>query len=292
MQQGKKYHWTAIKDWLCTFNSYFSGFDHEALNIIILRCPLFTNQIQSRGKGCKVSMPALNMCTCQNYYSYFYTNSESVSLLLMWCVLYVHVTWMPALDGIHCCHVLFLSGMKGFSQGLFMNNFWKMWVCGHSTRTEESQHTFHFFAPQECPVAVLKMESVLERSRCWWMPSVWPFCPDCALHMCRECIQIKWWTLTMKILKTLSFLILKTFEVQVQKGKQINSCVCNYFFFPVVPLTGFVVHWVQAGTLPGTRYRVWCWPSDTHCLALVWAQTRPLAVGRRMRKQAVGYSAG
>lgn len=118
------------------------------------------------------------------------------------------------------------------------------------------------------------------------------FPPDCALHMCRECIQIKWWTLIMKILKELSFLILKTFQVQVQKGKQTKSCVCNYYFFPVVPLTGFVVHWVQAGTLTGTRYRVWCWPSDTHCLALVWAQTRPRAVGRRMRKQAVGFSAG
>lgn len=171
------------------------------------------------------------MCTCQNYYSYFYTNSESVSLLLMWCVLYVQVTWMPALDGIHCCHVLFLSGMKGFSQGLFMNNFWKMWVCGHSTRTEKRASILFIFCTTRvssgCPENGISpwKKQVLMNALC-----VAFFPPDCALHMCRECIQIKWWTLMMKILKKLSFLILKTFQVQVQKGKQTNSCVCNYFF--------------------------------------------------------------
>lgn len=101
-----------------------------------------------------------------------------------------------------------------------------MWT--QYTDREESQHTFHFFAPQECPVAALKMESVLERSRCWWMPSVWPFCPDCALHMCRECIQIKWWTLMIKILKkNCHFKYIRHFK---SRSKKENSCVCNYFF--------------------------------------------------------------
>lgn len=171
------------------------------------------------------------MCTCQNYYSYFYTNSESVSLLLMWCVLYVQVTWMPALDGIHCCHVLFLSGMKGFSQGLFMNNFWKMWVCGHSTRTEKrASILFIFLHHKSVQWLSWKWNQSLKEAGVDECPLCGLFSPDCALHMCRECIQIKWWTLIMKILKKLSFLILKTFQVQVQKGKQTNSCVCNYFF--------------------------------------------------------------
>lgn len=117
------------------------------------------------------------------------------------------------------------------------------------------------------------------------------FPPDCALHMCSECIQIKWWTLMMKILKKLSFLILKTFQVQVQKGKQTNSCVCN-FFFPSCATdwlcstlgTSWDPHWHQIQsvvlavrhTLLGTGLST----DQTPCF------------GRRMRKQAVGYSAG
>lgn len=99
------------------------------------------------------------------------------------------------------------------------------------------------------------------------------FPPDCALHMCRECIQIKWWTLMMKILKKLSFLILKTFQVQVQKGKQTNSCVCNYFF-------SRLCHWLA---LKYTGYKLG--PSlapDTECgagrpthTAWHWSEHRP-----------------
>lgn len=62
---------------------------------------------------------------------------------------YVFVTWMPAQDGTHCCPLLFLSD---FSQGLFRNNIWKMWVCGClcsvNGQSREAAY-FSFFVMQE-----------------------------------------------------------------------------------------------------------------------------------------------
>lgn len=122
------------------------------------------------------------------------------------------------------------------------------------------------------------------------------FPPDCALHMCSECIQIKWWTLMMKILKKLSFLILKTFQVQVQKGKQTNSCVCN-FFFPGCATdwlcstlgTSWDPHWHQIqsvvlavrhtllGTGLSTDQTPCCWQEDEEasCGVLSWLRSNP-----------------
>lgn len=100
----------------------------------------------------------------------------------------------------------------------------------------------------------------------------------------------------MKILKKLSFLILKTFQVQVQKGKQTNSCVCN-FFSPGCATdwlcstlgTSWDPHWHQIqsvvlavrhtllGTGLSTDQTPCCWQEDEEasCGVLSWLRSNP-----------------
>lgn len=84
----------------------------------------------------------------------------------------VFVSRMPPHEmEIHCWAPQFLSGMQASHKRL-MNNFWEMWVCGYLFTAHWCLRLASislFLNTSTGPVAVLKIESVLERSRCTLM---------------------------------------------------------------------------------------------------------------------------